>query len=269
MFKNPCFLIPWNHKLAWRAYLVHHRQSPLETTLRQQTSAPEFKEWSAIAFPASLKMRPFPVHTQFLNNPDDFLLLILLRSRSLTSCFTFSLLVCSSVAYCPNRDDYVLTGVNIFRWPSIGAWALAPWRLVVAPHLEVWWSYQWDSSLLYRVTLKSLGWPFPPSASASVFYCCFFCKRIFLWESLRKKQFSALSSHNLSFRMLTFFFRTPISARLGSIVLKMPCGENSHLKPPGRCPISAACVLKTIVSHPWRQPRRWGTSLTNPYSCYR
>ena len=53
--------------------------------------------------------------------------------------------------------------------------------------------------------LCELGWPFPPSASASFSYRKGFIKRSFT-------QFSAIDSRNLNFRMLMLFFPTPVSA---------------------------------------------------------
>ena len=92
------------------------------------------------------------------------------------------------------------------------------WALLVFPHL--------------------LGWPFPPSASASFFTA--FSAKGFPQESLQKTlitQFSAFNSRKMSFRMLTFFFCTRLPP------------PNSLLKPPGRCPISAFHFSRKVASH--------------------
>ena len=65
----------------------------------------------------------------------------------------------------------------------------------------------------------------------------------------------------MSFRMLTFFFCTRFPP------------PNSHLKPPGRCPISASHFSKKIASHrssTTPSQRKWptlmGTPTTSPFT---
>ena len=45
---------------------------------------------------------------------------------------------------------------------------------------------------------EKLSWPFPPSASASIFYRCFFPQRIFPWESLHKSLVNTIFYAQLS-----------------------------------------------------------------------
>ena len=92
-----------------------------------------------------------------------------------------------------------------------------------------------------KYSSHGLGWPFPPSASASVFHRCFFRKGFSLGNRCLKRkltQFSAFNSRKLSFRMLTLFFCTRLPP------------PNPHLKPPGRCPISASHFSEKVASHP-------------------
>ena len=97
----------------------------------------------------------------------------------------------------------------------------------------------WDLLLLTTLATKvvlKLSWLFPPSASAGVFYCKFYLQRVFRWESLCKillTQFSVFNSRNSSFRMLTLFFRNPVSAtKRSSFATRFP-PPNALLPQPG------------------------------------
>ena len=88
----------------------------------------------------------------------------------------------------------------------------------------------------------NLGWPFQTSASASVFYSCFFLlQKAFPGNRCIKRQltqFCAFNSRNLNFRMLTLFVCTRFPP------------PTSHLKPPRKCPISASLFSKKIRQPP-------------------
>ena len=126
-----------------------------------------------------------------------------------------------------------------------------------APGIQSLLAWRSVSAELRGVHAHVLGWPFPPSASASVFCRCFFRKRFFPGNRCIKRkltQFSAFSSRKMNFRMLTLFFCTWLPP------------PNSNLKPPGRCPIPhlifrkqlpATAVVKTtavISAVPLRNP---------------
>ena len=87
------------------------------------------------------------------------------------------------------------------------------------------------------------GWPFPPSASASIFYRCFCSTRVFFsWESLHKMLINTVFCVQLSqfeFPHAYAFFLTPFPP------------PNSHVKPPGRCPNSnfRISLLEKLASH--------------------
>ena len=92
-------------------------------------------------------------------------------------------------------------------------------------------------------TSGRLGWPFPHSASASVFTAVFPAKGFFSWESLHKTLINTIFCVQLSrieFPHAYALLPHPNFRKVCVNFLKTPFSENSILKPPGRCPISAS-----------------------------